>query len=189
VKLQNIFSNIYFWTSEKLTVETQKKIQDRYRITLADLTYVITFDEVMKNILTTQNIHTEQFKSYKSLRQEKALKTIDRLQSTQKTCHHAFSYIGDISSTIRDAVQLLSRNKFHETFQAINDHFINLWIFDIARFEQDVQHHIKNLRGAIQRCWMMMELLDRALIHSPCPSSQYHRQIQLHQHMQTHQLY
>ena len=67
-------------------------------------------------------------------------------------------------------MQLLSRNKFHETFQAINDHFINLGIFNIARFEQDVQHHIKNLRGAIQRCWMMMELLDRALIHSPCPS-------------------
>ena len=78
VKLHKIFSNIYFWTSEKLTVETQK-IQDRYRITLADPTYVIPFDEVMQNTLTAQNIHTEQFESYKSLRQEKALKTIDRL--------------------------------------------------------------------------------------------------------------
>jgi hypothetical protein len=89
VKLQKIFSNIYFWTSEKLTVETQK-IQDQYRITLADPTYVIPFDEVMQNILTAQNIHTEQFESYKSLRQERALKTIDRLKSTQKACHHAF---------------------------------------------------------------------------------------------------
>jgi hypothetical protein len=158
VKKQKIFSKIYFWTSEKLAVETQK-IQDRFRISLADPTYVITFDEVMKNILTAQNIHTEQFESYKSLRQEKALKTIDRLQSTQKACHHAFSYVGDIS-TIRDAVQLLSRNKFHETFQAINDHFIiNLMISKIARFEhearaytlqigQDVQYHIENLREA-----------------------------------------
>ena len=65
VKLQKIFSNIYFWTSEKLTVETQK-IQDRYWITLADPTYVTTFDEVMKNILTTQNIHTEQEKAIKN---------------------------------------------------------------------------------------------------------------------------
>ena len=65
MKLQKIFSNIYFWTSEKLAVETQK-IQDRFRISLADpTTYVITFDEVMKNILTAQNIHTEQFESYK----------------------------------------------------------------------------------------------------------------------------
>ena len=126
----------------------------------------------MQNILTAQNIYIEQFESYKSLRQEKALKTIDRLQSTQKACHHAFSYVGDIS-TIRDAVQLLSRNKFHETFQAINDHFINLGISNIARFEhearaytlqigQDVQHHIENLREAIQR-WMMMELLEREM--------------------------
>ena len=69
-------------------------------------------------------------------------------------------------TTIRDAVQLLPRNKFHETFQAINDHFINLGISNIARFEhearaytlqigQDVQHHnIENLREAIQR-WMI----------------------------------
>ena len=85
-------------------------------------------------------------------------------------------------TTIRGAVQLLTRNKFHETFQAINDHFINLGISNIARFEhearaymlkigQDVQHHIENLREAIKR-WMMMELLEHEmeLIHSPlCP--------------------
>ena len=91
----------------------------------------------------------------------------DRLQSNQKACHRAFSYVGDI----RDAVQLLSRNKFHETFQTIDDYIIiNLGISNIARFEheawaytlkmgQDVQHHIENLREAI-RCWMMMELLE-----------------------------
>ena len=56
-KAAKIFSNIYFWTSKKLSVETQK-IQDTYRIILADPSYVLTFDEVMKNILTTQNIHT-----------------------------------------------------------------------------------------------------------------------------------
>ena len=68
-------------SSEKLTVQTQK-IQDRYRIILADPTYVITFDEVMKNILTTQNIRTEQQKAIKKIEGEKMLYC-----ATDKTAH------------------------------------------------------------------------------------------------------
>ena len=98
----------------------------------------------------------------------------------------------------------VSRNKFHETFQAINDHFINLGISNSARFEhearaytlqigQDVQYHIENLREAIQR-WMMMELLEREM-RRPNPLSMSSLTIsstipiQLHQHMQTQQPY
>jgi hypothetical protein len=90
-----------------------------------------------------------------------AAKSMERMRSVQKSCHKAFSYVGDIF-TIANAKNFLSENRFFDVFRAINDHFMKIGVSDIRRFEtearahtlqfdQDLNHHIESVKALNQR--------------------------------------
>jgi len=144
-------------------------VQQQQRLALGDPILVLDLEDCIPLILHAEAFPEHEYKYFIKTRQEHSGKTADRMKSTQADCHAAFAYVGDIS-TINGAANLLQQNKFYGCFQAINDHFMQLGISNIARFEtearaytlqfgQDVSHHIENVKAAILR-WVLMELLE-----------------------------
>eukprot|EP01035_Chromulina_nebulosa_P032360 gene32360-43228_t len=144
--------------------------QQLVRDELGEPTCTISFSEATTRIIENNLLHYHEYESYVNKRHAEASKTLERMRSTQESCHKAFSYVGDIS-TIANAKRLLSENRFQDTFRAINDHFMKMGNSDTSRFEQearshilqfgqDLNHHIEFLKASIQR-WMLMEQLER----------------------------
>jgi hypothetical protein len=166
------YMRVYFMDANNFKVQcAQLQTQHQASVAVGDPALpALTFDQLAQSIIIQSHIQPHLYSNYVRVRSEHSGKVAERMKVTQKECHAAFVYVGDIS-TIDGATQMLKANRFHSAFQIINDHFIQLGISDINKFEaeargytlqfgQDLNHHIEVVKASIQR-WMMMELLER----------------------------
>ena len=168
-KMQSLYMRDKYINASKLAQLVADEEQ-AIRVETGDATFHLTLDEAIPRLIANNFLHIHEYEKYASTRQADAAKSLERMRSTQESCHKAFSYIGDIS-TISNAKRLLSENRFFDAFRAINDHFMKIGVSDIRRFEnearshtlrfgQDLNHHIECVKASIKR-WILMELLER----------------------------
>ena len=168
-KLQSLYMRDKYINASKLALLIAAE-QQAIRDDTGDASFNLTLDEAIPILIASNFLHIHEYEKFASKRQVEAAKSLERMRSTQESCHKAFSYVGDIS-TISNAKRLLSENRFCDAFRAINDHFMKIGVSDIRRFEtearshtlrfgQDLNHHIECVKASIKR-WILMELLER----------------------------